>query len=267
MRTFTLFILLIASTMLSAQIQLTDVQMKVKLDSILFEGNLLYRYEKAAWISIDMAKEKKSIEKDFFSYLVYHEDDTVKALILNKKLECIYEFRFVFQFDNPISDRILTRTLTKKEQNLVSTKTGIINKIMEQKIPLGCPDGYGLNMILMPREDGYKLYIITGTNKPEVIPFGNDYLFMIDDSGNIQSWKKIHSRLISMGPKSPNGEKVKEIFHSHLSTEPFISATDICTFMLYGKLCGLNSFGVYSPVLRKFFRYKLDGNMINIEDK
>jgi len=70
MRTFTLLTLLIAGTMLSAQIQLTDIQMKDKLDSILFEGNLLYRYEKAAWISIDKANEKKSIKKDFFNYLI-----------------------------------------------------------------------------------------------------------------------------------------------------------------------------------------------------
>jgi len=60
---------------------------------------------------------------------------------------------------------------------------------------------------------------------------------------------------------------VRELIHSHLRTEPFISATDICTFMLYGKLCGQNSFGVYSPELGKYFRYRLDKNVINIEDK
>lgn len=241
--------------------------MKDKLDSILFEGNLLYRYEKAAWISIDKANEKKSIKKDFFNYLVYHENDTIKTLILNKKSECIYELNFLLLFDDPISDHILTRKLTKKEQTLVSTKTSILNKILEQKIPIGCPEGYGLNMILMPKQDGYKFYIITGANKSQVIPFGNDYLFLTDDSGNIQSWRKFHSRLIPMGAKGPNGEEIRESIHSHLRTEPFISATDICTFMLYGKLCGQNSFGVYSPELGKYFRYRLDRNVINVEDK
>lgn len=267
MRTLVLFVFLFTCSLLSSQSQLTDIQIKEKLDSILLEGNLLYRYEKAAWISIDMARDNKIIKKDFFSYLVYHENDTVRTLILNKKSECIYELRFVFQFDNPISDFVLTRALSAKEQNMVSTKTAIIKKIVEQKIPVGCPEGYGLNMILMPKDDGYKFYIITGANKSGIIPFGNDYLFMTDDSGNIQSWKRFHSRLIALDSKGPNGEVVREMIHSHLKAEPFITATDICTFMLYGKLCGQSSFQVLSTDLGKYFRYRLDRNTIEIEDK
>jgi len=267
MRAFVFLTFVFTCTLLSAQSQLTDIQIKEKLDSILIEGNLLYRYEKAAWISIDLARENKSIKMDFFSYLVYHENDTVRTLILNKKSECIYELRFVFEFDNPISDVVLTRALTTKEQNMVTTKTTIINKLIEQKIPVGCPDGYGLNMILMPKYDGFKFYIITGANKSGVIPFGNDFLFITDDTGNIQSWKKFHSRLIAQDSKGPNGEDVREMTHSHLRTEPFITATDICTFKLYGKLCGQSSFQVYSPELGKNFRYTLDRNKIEIVEK
>lgn len=267
MRSLVLSVFLITCSLLSSQSQLTDFQIKEKLDSILLEGNLLYRYEKAAWISIDMARDNKTIQKDFFSYLVYHENDTVRTLILNKKSECIYELRFVFQFDKPISDFVLTRALSAKEQNMVSTKTAIIKNIVEQKIPIGCPEGYGLNMILMPKDDGYKFYIITGANKSGIIPFGNDYLFMTDDSGNIQSWKRFHSRLIALDSKGPNGEVFSETIHSHLKAEPFITATDICTFMLYGKLCGQTSFQVLSTNLGKYFRYRLDRNTIEIIDK
>lgn len=243
---------------------MTDFQIKEKLDSILFEGNLLYRYEKAAWISTDMAREKSNIKKDFFNYLVYHDRDTVHALILNNKLECIYELRFVFQSENPILDIVKTRSLSVKEQNLFSMKSVIINKIVEQKIPVGYSEGYSLNTVLMPREDGYKLYFISGTSRSGVIPFGNDYLFLTDNSGNIQFWKKFHSRLIALEAKGPNGELITEMIHSHLKTEPFITATDICTFMLYGKLCGQKSFQVYSTERGKYFRYLLDKNSIEI---
>jgi len=267
MRLLVLSIFLFTCSLLSSQSQLTDIQIKEKLDSILLEGNLLYRYERAAWISTDMVREKKNIKKDFFNYLVYNENDTVRAIMLNKKSECIYELRFVFQFDNPISDLVLTRALNIKEQKLISVKSTIINNIVEQKIPAGSPEGYSLNMILMPKEDGYKFYIITGANKSGVIPFGNDFLFLTDDSGNIKSWKRFHSRLIAMDAKGPDGEIVRETIHSHLRIEPFISATDICTFMLYGKLCEQNSFQVYSPELGKYFRYRLDRNTIEIIDK
>lgn len=267
MRSLVLSIFLFTCTLLSSQSQLTDIQIKEKLDSILLEGNLLYRYEKAAWISIDMARDNKTIQKDFFSYLVYHKNDTIRTLILNKKSECIYELRFVFQFDKPISDKVLTRALSQMEMNMVTTKTAIIKKIVEQKIPVGCPDGYGLNMILMPKDDGYKFYIITGANKSGYIPFGNDYLFITDDYGNIQSWKKFHSGIIPTMTKGPNGERVTGISHSHLRKEPLITATDICTFMLYAKYADLNAFQVYSPELDKSFRYRLDKNNIEIVDE
>lgn len=266
MKTIILLTVLFFCTLLNAQSKMSETQIKEKLDSILLEGNLLYRYEKAAWISVDMAKEKKEVKKEFFSYLVYHENDTVRALILNKKSECIYELRFVFQFDNPISELVLTRALSIKEQKMLTTKTTIIKNIVDQKIPIGCPDGYGLNMILMPKDEGYKLYIITGANKSGIIPFGNDYLFFTDDTGNILSWKRFHSRLIALDSKGPDGEVVREMVHSHLRTEPFISATDICTFMLYAKLCGQTSFQVLSTELGKYFRYRLDRNTIEIED-
>lgn len=255
---------LIIGAMGHLQCQLTNTQIGEKLDSILLEGNLLYRYEKAAWISIDRAREKNEVKKEFFSYLVYHQNDTVRTLILNKVSECIFELQFVFQFEKPIKEIVLTRTLSAKERKMVATKTKIINAIVEKKIPIGCPEGYGLNMILMPRDEGFKFYIITGANKSGVIPFGNDYLFLTDEDGNLQSWKKFHSRLIALESKGPDGKDVTEMIHSHLRSEPFISATDICTFMLYGSLCGQHSFQVYSPELKKMFRYRLDKNKLDI---
>lgn len=264
MRTFALILVLISSIFIKAQSTLTENQITEKLDSILFEGNLLYRYEKAAWISIDMARDNRKVKNSFSNYLVYLDNDTIKSIILNKNSDCIYELKFVFQFEKPVSDVVLTRPLSSNEKKLVSTKAAILNKIVENKISLECPEGFGLNMIMMPKEDGFKFYIISGSNKSGIIPFGNDYLFLTDNYGNIQSWKKFHSRLIALESKGPEGEDVREMIHSHLRTEPFISATDVCTFMLYAKLCGLNSFQVYSPELSKYFRYRLDKNKIEI---
>ena len=59
-----------------------------------------------------------------------------------------------------------------------------------------------------------------------------------------------------------NGETVTGITHSHLRAEPFISATDICTFKLYGNMYGLKQFKVYSPELSLYFTYNTDKNTI-----
>lgn len=121
-------------------------------------------------------------------------------------------------------------------------------------------EGYSLNWILPPFEKGYKLYAINGTQQAKEVPTGNDYLFITNKEGEIQSWKKFHSSLIPIDKGKPGGKH----FHSHLKKEPFISATDICTFKLYQNQIGLTSFGVYSPALSTYFIYQLETNSIKI---
>lgn len=101
-----------------------------------------------------------------------------------------------------------------------------------------------------------------GTRESGVIPFGNDYLFWSDAEGNITDWKKFHSNIIPIYAKGPNGEKVTSSCHSHLPTTPYITATDICTFRLYGELCELEEFSVSAS---GNFKYNLKTNKIEIE--
>jgi len=265
------YILLIAIFTISiaaAQEQFTEKQIKVKTDSILIEGNLLYQFEKSAWIATDLTRENKKVKKEFKSYFVYLKLDTIKTIILNKDNKCIYEYSFINNFDKPTLENSNFRDLNTIESYLIKIKEGIISNIEKNKqYEVKCPDGYELNNILIPIVNGYKFYLITGTSQNNIIPFGNDYLFNIDNDGSITSWKKFHSRLIATMTKGPDGEEVRGVFHSHLRTEPFISPTDICTFRLYGPLYKMNEFSVYSPALSKYMKYNIKKNNIEISDK
>ena len=266
MKTTVFLFILLFSAVVNAQDLLTEEQIRAKADSILIEGNLLYKYEKSAWSATDLAMKKKNFKKEYGGYLVYQKDDTIKTIILNKDNHCIHEFSFTNNYDKPSSEVTTKRNLTATENKLISIRNGIINDIANKKHEVVCPDSYNLNTVLIPSSSGYKLYILTGTSQSKIIPFGNDYLFFADEAGSVTSWKKFHSRLIPTSTKGPNGEEVKGSMHSHLKTEPFISATDICTFMLYGSLYGQNEFTVYSPALSKSFKYKLADNRIEIKD-
>ena len=250
-----------------AQTELTEQQIKEKTDSILTEGNLLYQYEKAAWISTDLAMEKKDIKKKFGGYFVYQENDTIKTIILNKNKQCVYELSFINDFSRPAKEILAQRELNENENKLLTIRDNILNQIVEKKYEVSCPDGFNLNMELLPYNSGYKLYILTGTSQPQIIPFGNDYLFLADPDGEILSMRKFHSRLIPSTTKGPNGAQITESMHSHLRTEPFISVTDICTFKLYGSLYEQKEFKVYSPALSTYFTYSLITNNITIEKK
>jgi len=268
MQLYTTVLLLLISFLSNAQMVMTDKEMKEKTDSILNEANLLYTYERSAWVSTDMVMGKVSIKKDFGGYFVYQAGDTIKTIILDTaNKSCIYELSFINDFNLPKTENITRRSITSYEEKLLNTKNNILNEIVEKKYEVDCPKGFNLNMELLPAGNGYKLYILTGTTQSQMIPFGNDYLFLADTNGDIISWKKFHSRLIYTPTKGQDGESVTEIIHSHLITEPFISATDICTFMLYGSLYGQMEFLVYSPALSKYFKYKLSENKIEILGK
>lgn len=261
MRKITL-LLLLAVTFANAQNKITQEQIKVKVDSILQEGNLLYKHEKAAWLSTDIASANKDIRNQIAKFLAYQEGDSIKVIILNKENKCIYDLSYFGDISTPAHKSITQRDLTPKEDKLLSIKNKIVSGIIDQKIEVESYKDFGLNLVLLPYGTDYKLYIITGANKSQIIPFGNDYLIIADENGIIKSWKKFHSRLIALSTVAPNGEAVISTTHSHLRSEPFISATDICTFKLYGGLCGQKEFEVYSPELGMYFKYKLAENEI-----
>jgi len=249
-----------------SQTNLTETKIRIITDSILSEGNLLFKYERAAWMSTDLARENGKVKKEFSSYLVYQRNDTIKALILNRDGDCLYELSYFDNFYKPCDEIVKKRKLTELENRLLSVKQSVIGQIIENKYEVTCPEEFNLNFVLIPSESGYRFYILTGTGKSDVIPFGNDYLFLADDQGKVTSWKKIHSGLIPAYTKMEGDKIVMSMMHSHRRAEPFISATDICTFKLYAPLYDFNSFSVYSPALSKTFTYYMDKNIVEIKD-
>lgn len=267
MRLLLLSVTLIVSVVTYAQHATSaDNKLKQQLDSILEEADILYKHEKAAWISTDLVFEESTIKNNIGEYLTYQDNDKIKTIFIDKNGEnCIVEYTFKDNFDKP--DEITTeeRKPTEKEKTLLEVRRKIIDQLSDPQYQVGMPNGYSLNLILMSDGDKYKLYIITGTSQAEIIPFGNDYLFVADSEGNIESWKKFHSTLIPIQTKGPNGEIVIMPVHTHLRTTPLITATDICTFRLYGSLYEMDEFMVYSPALGNYMKYSIKGNNITIE--
>lgn len=260
-----LLLLFVSGTMLGQNSKLSEKSLNMKLDSILTEGNLLYFYEKSAWIAYDMAANEPGIRENLESYLTYQTGKAIKVIILGKNLEkCIAEYTFITDFDEPDYVQTTERELSVYEKNLIYIRNRIFNRLGDKEYGIGIPEGYSLNFILMPYGKKYKFYVLTGTSQSNVIPFGNDYLFIADDYGNIEKWRKFHSQLIP-AQTEVEGKKVIRMFHSHLNSNPLISATDICTFMLYGPLYDLNKFTVYSE--GRYMTYDIETNTIEVKDK
>jgi hypothetical protein len=266
MKLLTTTIILFLTLIASGQENISDSEIKLKTDSILNEGNLLYKLERAAWVSTDMAMARNDIKKKYGGYLIYQSGDTVKSIVFEKGVnECIYELQFTTDFSKPYKEIVGNRQLTENENKLQLIKLKIIDEALSTKYKVTCPEGYSLNMQLIPYNIGYKLYIFSGTSQNDLVPLGNDYVFFANTSGEISSWRKFHSRLI-YSPTKYNGKQIVGLMHSHLKTEPYITATDICTFKLYAELCLLDNFEVLSTAFSKYFKYNLKEDKIEVRD-
>ena len=260
---FFLFSILI----LSQDKTFSDLEIKQKLDSINTEGNLLFSLENAAWHSSDLLRENAKVRKITGQYLTYKKNDSVKAVFLNKAENKILA-EYVFKNDNkkPVKSVFVERNLSDLENDLKNIRSKIIEQLSNPKYEVGNYDGFNLNIIIIPADNGkFKTYLISGTSSSGVIPFGNDYLFVSDKNGVILENKKFHSRLIPT-QNPPNGGTITMATHSHLRTNPFISATDICTFRLYAPFFpSLKEFSVYSPALSTYMIYNLEKNTITTD--
>jgi len=244
---------------------------EVKFDSIIKEANLLYSYEKVTWNSTDLAYSDEKIKNNIGSYIIHHSNDTIFAVFADKKSENqIAKYSFTFKnLKNPVSEDFETKPLPNKVSSLFKIKNTILNQLNSNasKYKLNFHKGFNPNPVLIPEMNSYKLYLIIGTAEPNVIPFGNDYLFKADQNGNITDWKRFHKTLIPTQTKGPNNQIVISAIHSHLQMTPDITATDICTFRLYGvDLFGMKEFMVSSTALNKIFKYNADTNTISETD-
>lgn len=267
MKNFSLLIVFVLSTsFISAQdLVISETDLKVKLDSILAEGNLLYKYERAAWISTDLVRENPELTAEFGGYFIYEYEDGIKAIILeNGDEKCIAEYYFEDDSNRPKWAKTEKRELSKKELILLEAREAVFANLDDPKYNISIMEGFVPNIIFIPYREKFKFYIIMGTPQNDVIPFGDDHLFITDKNGKIEHWQKFHSRLIP-GYTKMEDSQVTEMMHSHLKSTPFITATDICTFMLYAPLYGLEAFTVYSPAIGKYMTYHLKDNRITVK--
>ncbi len=262
MKKVILFLLLSISSL--GYSQLNNIQ--AKLDSIIKEADLLYSYEKVAWSSTDLVMSLERLKNNFGGYIIYHSNDTLYASIIDEsQTNRLIKYSFTSTDLNiPFESDLKTLPLNEKEEKLLKIKYKIIDQLSDGKYEIGFPEGFNPNLILLQEEIGYKLYIIMGVNEPGIIPFGNDYLFCTDLDGNINNWKKFHSRVIPVQSNTSEGEIITSATHSHLRTTPYITATDICTFKLYSPFTEITQFKVYSPGLDKYMEYDSKTNTIKI---
>jgi len=260
-------IILLTTIQLQAQDNLPlPENIDAALDSILQEGYTLYLYEKIAWVSTDEFIERIENKSGVRQVVFPSSENELSALFFRES-----DSTAVFSFKMDLEARAATmeaepRPLTDLEKGAIQLKTILREKIEDSDIPISNnPDAAGdLNLEILPLDGLIRLYLLQGTTLNGLIPFGNDITVDFDEDLNLITWRREHNTFI---PAQLNpDEEIGVFFHTHVPDKPFISPTDICTFLLYGHdLYGMNTFSVLSTAFDRVFTFNAEEFTISVK--
>jgi hypothetical protein len=207
-------------------------------DSIEREAKVLYLSEKASWhgtdIFMDKLKDKKSL---IGSYISYDTGKGVNNVFFTKGDDpnVLSTITFTYNFDlNNYKLDTVSRKLTAKEKELVKLRQAAL-AIVRSDTSFQHYRNTSLNVITTMNSK--KVYVVTAPTVNGLIILGNDYLLTFDKKNQLITKQKIHQDIQVYNTK-PNDGQVAAI-HTHLpSTGAYITATDICSLMLYKDFTG-----------------------------
>ena len=161
----------------------------------------------------------------------------------------------------------LVRGLSPKELERAERQVALLEKIGELDGIASIPEAGNLNADVVEISPTLtRVYLLQGTNKSKLIPFGNDYSFDFDAAGNMLARRKYHSSFIPIDFSGKEGN-IRKCTHSHLTDNPYITPTDIATFLLYGHdLYGMKTFSIYSTAFNCYFTYNAETATIVMVD-
>lgn len=218
---------------------------------IVAEGKLLYKSEMASWYGTDLFLEKYKETQNIGGYFSYTDNEEAKCVFFSRTE--IPKVIGTITFDNTFNIKtanvdLIERDFTKNEYELFKIRKLALAEIQSDTM-FKTYINTSLNIIPIINGKEKKVYVLTGPKNDGVVIFGNDYLLTFNKNNKLTSKKSLHQNIIPIeyGGKTEEGEEVEASIHSHLpETGDFITATDICTLMLYEKFAKWKSHNVIS---------------------
>lgn len=207
---------------------------RAETDAIVAEGFELFHLQLAAWQASDaVLGEVADLEVD--AYFTYRDGDSLRTVYYMRAQPEQVVGEVAFDEDANIASKRMQwrgRPRSPREQALMLMREHVLLAIAADK------KGYfrtypatGTNILLLP---GAKpvAYLLTLPMEPGVVLIGNDYKFEFDAAGKVANYKRLHADLRSI----PTTEDAEASAHAHQKGEsPYMTATDICTLLLYGQ--------------------------------
>ena len=225
------------------------------LDSILKEAYHLYLSEKINWWASDDYMERGIYPPAKGSYVMF-EDSLAKVLFVADNDLCVYEERY--HLASKTTDYLTERrALSETEKQFCDRQVRLMGKLTESGMQVYAypEDQASFNIDVIRINDSItRIYLILGALANNLIPFGNDFSFDFDNNDSLIASREYHHSYIPISWE--NSQTIEHVTHSHTKDNPYITPTDICTFVLYGyELYGIQNLSVYSSALHQYFLF------------
>lgn len=243
-KVFVSIALLISLSALSQQTPTEQAQ------PIVAEGKLLYKSEMASWYGTDLFLEKYSNRENIGGYFSYIDNSAAKCIFFSKSAEPMVigtiSFDSTYNVKTAIAD-LSERNFTDLERQLYTIRKTALAEINADRQLFKTYENSNLNLIPLINGTEKKVYVLTGPTQNGIVLIGNDYLLTFDTEGKLLAKKQLHKNLIPINYGGKKDEQAVGAMHTHLpETGDFITATDICTLMLYEKFAGWKTHNVVS---------------------
>lgn len=218
---------------------------------IVAEGKLLYKSEMASWYGTDLFLENYKNRENIGGYFSYIKNDISKCIFFaksdNPKVIGTISFDSTYNVKTAKID-LVEREFTKNENDLYVIRQIALSEANSDTL-FKTYKNTNLNFIPLINGEEKKVYVLTGPQQNGVVIFGNDYLLTFDKDNKLTLKKQLHRNIIviNYGDIEDEGKQIEGAMHSHLpETGDFITATDICTLMLYEKFAKWKTHNVVS---------------------
>lgn len=205
----------------------------------------------ASWYGTDIFMERYKAKENIRGYFSYADGDSTRCVFYTKaeKPLVIGTITFDSSFNTETANAdISERKFTIKENDLYAIRENALELVSNDSFFLRYKNT-GVNLIPLVENGKKKVYYLTGSQTNGVVYFGNDYLMIYNDNNELESKKRLHKNLISVdyGKQTNKDENVMGGMHTHLpETGDYMTATDICTIMLYEKIANWKQYIVVS---------------------
>jgi len=232
---FTLLLSLIATCIFAQKNPTEEAQ------PIVQEGKLLYKLEMASWHGTDLFLANYPNKNNIGGYFSYSEKDTTKCVFFSRteKPKIIGTIAFDSTYNiNNTTKNFTERDFTNQENDLYQIRKIALTELQTNEDKLfKFYSNTNPNIIPLIKGKEKKVYILTASKQHGVIIFGNDYLLTFNKKNKLVAKKQLHQNIISVeyGKLDKNEEMIGAIHNHSSETGDFMTATDICTLMLYSK--------------------------------